>query len=322
MEWVIFTPFVSRINQSKTMNRRKFIQNSGLALASSLYLSESLFASLGPKHAWMGLQLYSVRDDMHKDPMATLKKLSEMGYKQLEHANYSDGKFYGYAPLEFKKIMDDLGMRVISGHSVLSDKFWDSGTKQFNDHYKKTVEDAAILCQKYLISPWLDESLRKDYDSLVQFLEIFNKAGELCKKSGIQFGYHNHDFEFKNSLKDKLVYEIILENTDSKLVAQQLDVGNMYGAGGRASELLKKYPGRFESIHIKDEIKSSGRGEMNDGYESTILGKGILDMKVLLDEMKEKGGTKLWIIEQESYQDMPPIDCVKEDLKAMKSWGF
>ncbi len=142
------------------------------------------------------------------------------------------------------------------------------------------------------------------------------------KNRGLKFGYHNHDFEFKYSLNDKKIYDIILEHTDPALVIQQIDIGNMYGAGGRALEILKKHPGRFESMHVKDEIKVENKGEMNDGYQSTILGKGILPVKEIVNLFRKSGGTKEFIIEQESYQDKTPVECASENLKIMKNWGY
>nr|MBA4167942.1 sugar phosphate isomerase/epimerase [Chitinophagaceae bacterium] len=99
------------------------------------------------------------------------------------------------------------------------------------------------------------------------------------------------------------------------------DMGNMYGAGGRALDIIRRYPKRFISMHVKDEIKSTG-GEMNDGYESTILGKGVIGTKAIVDAGKATGGTKYFIIEQESYQGRSPLDCAGEDLKIMKKWGY
>ena len=117
------------------------------------------------------------------------------------------------------------------------------------------------------------------------------------------------------------IYDIILKQTDPDLIAQQLDIGNMYGAGGRAIDIMKKYPGRFELMHVKDEIKNA-KGEMNDGYESTILGKGVLNVKSIVDYASKAGGTTHFIIEQESYQGKTPLDCSKEDLMIMKKWGY
>jgi len=301
-------------------SRRKFLINSSLAMAGTLAFSNKIFAGT-KKEKLTGIQLYSIRDEMKANPLDTLQQLARMGYTHVEHANYVDRKFYGYSASEFKKILDDLGLHMPSGHTVMAPQHWDSATKSFTDVWKYTVEDAALVGQQYVISPWLDESLRKNYDDLLRFLESFNKSGELCKSSNMKFGYHNHNFEFKYSLNNKKIYDIILENTDPNLVAQQLDIGNMYGGGGRAIEVIKKYPGRFELMHVKDEIKAA-KGEMDDPYESTILGKGIIDVKSVVDLGLKTGGTSLFIIEQESYQGKTPLECVKEDLTIMKNWGY
>ena|SRR5665213_264917 len=304
------------------LNRRKFIRNSSVAIAGSILLPNSIFAHKKMTNTILGLQLYTVRDDMKKDPLGTLKQLSAMGYKNVEHANYVDRKFYGYSATDFKKILSDLGLKMPSGHTVMAGSDWDESKKDFSDKWKQTVEDAAAVGEMYVISPWLDESLRQNYDGLVKFLEVFNNCGELCKKSGLTFGYHNHDFEFKYSLNGKKIYDIILEKTDPTLVLQQIDIGNMYGAGGRALEILKKHPGRFKSMHVKDEIKSNDKGEMNDNYESTVLGKGILPVKEIVDLFREKGGTTEFIIEQESYKGITPLEASRQDLAVMKSWGY
>jgi sugar phosphate isomerase/epimerase len=301
------------------IHRRHFIKASTLAVMGTAF-SNSLLAAIKQKEI-LGVQLYSVRDDMKKDPLGTLKQLADMGYKNVEHANYVNRKFYGYSATEFKKILDDLGLKMPSGHTVMQAKHWDAAKNDFTDEWKQTVADAAIVGQQYVISPWLDDTLRKNYDDLVRYMGVFNKCGELCQKSGMKFGYHNHDFEFSQKLNDKKVFDIILDNTDPKLVVQQLDIGNMYGAGGRALDIMKQYPGRFESMHVKDEIKTA-KGEMNDGYESTILGKGVIPVKEIIDLGRKMGGTTEFIIEQESYQGKTPLECVKEDLAMMKKWGY
>jgi len=156
---------------------------------------------------------------------------------------------------------------------------------------------------------------------LKKFMLMFNKSGELCKAHRMKFGYHNHDFEFTTKVGDGNLYDYIINNTDPSLVAQQMDIGNMYGAGGRALEILKKYPGRFELMHVKDEIKAA-KGELAEPYESTILGKGVIGTKEIVDYAKKHGGTTQFIIEQESYQGKTPVDCAKEDFDVMKSWGY
>ena len=299
-------------------SRRTFLKNGTLAVAGSMLFSKELFAAKY-KNQLVGIQLYSIRDDMKKDPSGTLKKLSDMGYKYVEHANYINGMFYGYKPAEFKKLLDGLGLSMPSGHTVMGKLHWDADKKQFTDLWKQTVGDAAIAGQEFVISPWLDATLRTTYSDLLAYMEVFNKSGELCKQSGMKFGYHNHDFEFSQKLNDMTVYDIILKNTDPALVMQQLDMGNMYNGGAKANDILKKYPGRFESLHVKDEILS---GKAEEKYESTVLGKGIVNVKENLALVKKAGGTKHLIIEQESYQGMAPIDSVKQDLAIMKAWGY
>ena len=300
------------------MKRRDFLQKGALALAGTAALSSELLA-LKPKKGIVGIQLYSIRDDMKKDPLANLKKVAEMGYTDVEHANYINRKFYGYSAKEFRKILDDLGLKMPSGHTVMGSKHWDEAKNDFTDSWKQTVEDAAICGQKYVISPSLDISMRKDLDQLKHFMDVFNKSGELCQKSGMKFGYHNHDFEFSLKLSSVRVYDIIMQNTDPKLVAQQLDIGNMYGGGGRALDLLAQYPGRFELMHVKDEIKSESE---HGGWESSILGVGVIGTKEVIEVGRKMGGTKYFIIEQESYQGKAPLDAMKEDLAIMKKWGY
>jgi sugar phosphate isomerase/epimerase len=304
-------------------SRRKFIQNASLAIMGASLKPSALWSSTNnvASKNLIGVQLYSVREDMFKKPLETLTALSKMGFEFVEHANYVNRKFYGWAAPEFKKVLDGLGLKMPSGHTVMNASHWDKSKKDFTTSWKQTVEDAAVMGQTYVISPSIDDKLRSTYDGLMQQLEVFNKSGELCKASGMKFGYHNHDFEFKEKLNSTLMYDLILQNTDPNLVVHQLDFGNMYGAGGRAAEWVKKYPGRFQSLHVKDEIKAE-KGEMNDGYESTILGDGVVDPKSIALLAKKIGGAHHYIIEQESYQGKAPLDCVKIDLERMKTWGI
>lgn len=297
--------------------RRSFIRNSAFAAAGATFFTSDLFAA-AKKGELTGIQLYSIRDDMSKNPLATLQELSKMGYKHVEHANYINRKFYGWTASEFKKLLNDLGMTMPSGHTVMTSKHWDASKKDFTDAWKHTVEDAAAVGQQFVISPWMEETVRKDLNALKGMMEIFNKSGELCQKYGMKFGYHNHDFEFSEKLGDKTLFDIILGETDPKLVMQQLDIGNMINGGAKALDVMQKYPGRFESMHVKAEIESKAGHEK---YESTILNVGIVPVKEIID-LGRKWGTKHFIIEQESYQGKAPLDCVREDLEIMKKWGY
>jgi len=298
-------------------SRRSFIRNSAVLLAGTALFSK--VASAAPKSSEIvGLQLYSVRDDMKKDPLGTLKQLASFGYKHVEHANYIDRKFYGYTAVEFRKILDDLGLKMIAGHTAMGKNHWDATKKDFSDSWKYTIEDAAYMGQKYVISPWMDESMRKTYDDMVSYLDVFNRCGELCQKSGMKFGYHNHWAEFAEKLNGVKLFDIMMQKLDVNKVVMQLDIGNMYIAGAKALDVIGQYPGKFELIHVKDEIGVNTK----EKFESAILGKGVLPVKEVLDICRKTGGTKVFIIEQESYQGKEPLACVKEDLEIMKKWGF
>jgi len=188
------------------LSRRSFIKSSGLALASAS-LASPLF-SFAKSKGVLGIQLYTVRDDMGKDPLGTLKQIAEIGYQHVEHASYRERKFYGHAAAEFKKILADMGMKMPSGHTSLGKRHWDEGKKEFTDAWKYTLEDAAIAGQQYVISPSMDPSYYETEDTLKRFMDVFNKSGELCKKSGMKFGYHNHHVEFAKKLNDKTLYDI------------------------------------------------------------------------------------------------------------------
>jgi sugar phosphate isomerase/epimerase len=298
-------------------SRRSFIRNTALAAAGVSLFQQNIFAAV-KKGELTGIQLYSVRAAMKADPLGTLKQLSDMGYRHVEHANYANRKFYGWSVSEFKKILNGFGMSMPSGHTVLDAKHWDASKKDFTNEWKYTVEDAAAMGQSFVISPWLEESKRKSMGDLKSFMEIFNRSGELCKKFGMKFGYHNHDFEFSEKVEGKVLFDIILAETDPNLVMQQLDIGNMLNGGGKALEVMQQYPGRFESMHVKDEIKAT---EGHEPFESTILGKGVVPIKSIIDLGRESG-TKHFIIEQESYQGKTPMECAEEDLKIMKKWGY
>jgi sugar phosphate isomerase/epimerase len=301
------------MNQS----RRKFIQNTTLAAVGTTLFQQFAFAA-AKKGELTGIQLYSIRSEMKADPAGTLKQLAAMGYKHVEHANYINRKFYGWTAKEFKALLDDLGMKMPSGHTVMTSQHWDAKNNDFTDAWKYTVEDAAAMGQMFVISPSMEQKTRTDINALKSFMNVFNKSGELCQKHGMKFGYHNHDFEFSESLDGRTLFDIILTETDPKLVIQQLDIGNMINGGAKALDIMKKYPGRFESMHVKDEIAASSG---NEKFESTILGKGIVPVKEIID-LGRKWGTKHFIIEQESYQGSLPIDCAKIDLEIMKKWGY
>jgi len=301
-------------------SRRNFVKTGVIAAVGTALLPAAACISPKPKkERYVGVQLYSVRDDMMKDPVGSMTQLVKMGYVYVEHANYVDQKFYGYSAVEFRKVLDDLGLKMISGHTVMGVEHWDKEKNDFSDSWKKTIDDAAVLGQKYVTSPWMDESMRKTYDDFMYYMDVFNKCGALCQKQGMKFAYHNHDFEFIEKLNDIKVFDLMMKNMNPELVVVQLDIGNLYNGGAIALDVVNQYPGRFENVHVKDEIAAS---EGTEKYESTILGEGIVNCKQVVDLMTKIGGTTCYIIEQESYQDKTPMECVQKDLEIMKSWGY
>ena len=300
-----------------TTSRRTFLKNSALLLAGTSMLSKGAFAT-SAKNKTLGIQLYSVRDDMRADPIGTLTQLAKIGYKHLEHANYVDRKFYGYHAKEFKKILDDLDLKMVAGHTAMSVDHYDYVKKDFTDAWKYTVEDAAVLHQKYVISPSMPQTIRGTYDAMANFLDLFNLSGELCRKSGMKFGYHNHSFEFILKLNGKKVFDLFMERTDQKLVSMQLDIGNMFIAEAKAIDVLTQYPGRFELMHVKDEIAVNTPEKL----ESAVLGTGIIPVKEIIDLGRAKGNTSIFIVEQESYQNMSAMESVRKDFDVMKGWGY
>ncbi|RVU00740.1 sugar phosphate isomerase/epimerase [Mucilaginibacter limnophilus] len=302
--------------------RRSFLKSSAMLAAAAVASPRFTFAA-DNKLRRTAVQLYSVRDEMNKDPKGTLKKLADLGYTHIEHANYNAGerKFYGYPVKEFKTLLSDLGLKMPSGHTTMGRNHWDTATNDFTDEWKRTVEDAAEIGQRYVISPSLGWGAKMTEDFMKPFMEQFNKCGEFCQKSSMKFAYHNHDFEFRDKVGDVLVFDYMLQNTDPKLVTWQLDIGNMYIAGGMAADYINKYPGRFESMHVKD-MKAVEGGDAHHKYESCVLGKGIVPVKDILKLGRKKGGTVLFVIEQEEYQGLGQSESVGIDLQIMKKWGY
>ena len=164
------------------------------------------------------LQLYTIRDAMAMDVPGSLKKVADAGYKYVELAGYADGKFYGYEPAEFKKLVNDLGMEILSSHTQVE------AAGITLDNAQKMAEDHAKLGVKYCIQPWVVEEARTTIASYKKMAADWNKVGGIMKDHGIQFGYHNHNFEF-DTVEGKIPYfDIMLAELDKDLVTMELDM--------------------------------------------------------------------------------------------------
>lgn len=231
----------------------------------------------------VGLQLYSLRDVISKDPKAVLKSVADFGYKELETFGYKDGKLFGLTVKEYGDYVKGLGMKTLSGHYGIDllDKDWD-----------KTCADAKGLGQQYVVVPWLNEEFYKTLDVLKQTCAKINKAAVVAKAAGLKMGYHNHAFEFKQ-VEGQVIFDVMLQELDPKLVSIEMDLFWVVNAGQDPLKYFEKYPGRFEQWHVKDMDKA-------DRNRNADVGTGTIDFKTIFANAK-KSGMKHFYIEQETY---------------------
>lgn len=263
-------------------SRRNFLKASGAVALGAVLLPDLVKASDRNVAKDVGVQLYSVRKEMLDDNIGTLKKLAALGYKEIESAGSDKGYYYGLKPAEMKKICKDLGMNLRSGHV------------HFDDKWQQTIDDAKEAGQEYLIISSMP-STGQTVDNYKSVAEAFNKAGEAAKKSNLYFGYHNHEYEFEKE-NGKVLYDVLIENTNPEYVNLEMDLGWVIVAGGNPLEYFEKYPGRFPLWHLKDM-------DMKEKH-STEFGKGGLDIKKMLNASK-KSGMKYFFVEQEEYTSTP-----------------
>ena len=255
----------------------------------------------------IALQLYTIRDAMKTDVPGSLKKVSDMGYKYLELAGYSNGKFYGYEPAEFRKLVNDLGMEILSSHTQVEAQ----GITL--DNAKKMAEDHAKLGVKYCIQPWVVEEAR-NIDSYQKMVADWNKVGKIMKDTGIQFGYHNHNFEFA-PVDGKIPYfDIFLKELDKDLVTMEMDLFWTTKAGQDPVEIFNKYPGRFQLFHMKDMFTKEEPFFTTVGVtDFAPVGSGLIDFKRIL-AAKKTAGMKYMIVEQDETKDDKPFDAIQTSI--------
>ncbi|MDP4619622.1 MAG: sugar phosphate isomerase/epimerase [Sediminibacterium sp.] len=272
-------------------SRRSFLCNTALAsLALGTPFNKELFAMVQKKNKF-GIQLWTVKEALAKDPLGVLKYLSNCGYKQIESFEGAKGIFWGMKNTEFKKQLGDMEMNMIASHCDIN-----------KDFERKTAE-AGEIGMKYLICPHI--GAQKSIDDYKRFADQFNKCGEIANKNGIRFAYHNHDYSFK-AMAGGMPQDVMMNATDANLVDFEMDIYWVVAAGADPIAYLKKYPNRFKLCHVKDLIKTPS------GHESCILGKGTIDFKNIL-YVGAQNGLKFHIIEQEAYTGTTELDCAKEN---------
>jgi sugar phosphate isomerase/epimerase len=233
--------------------------------------------------------------------------VSDLGYKYLELASYANEKFYGYEPAEFKKIVSDLGMVILSSHTQVE------ALGITLDNAKKMAEDHAKIGVKYCIQPWVVEEARKTLDSYKKMTADWNKVGGIMKQNGIQFGYHNHNFEF-DTVEGKIpYYDVYMVELDKELVTMELDIFWATKAGQNPVEMFKKYPGRFQLFHMKDMFTKETPFYKPSTNDFAPVGAGLIDFKEIL-AAKKIAGMKYLFVEQDSTKDGKPFDAIKTSI--------
>jgi len=280
------------------MDRRTFIGT----LSAAALVSRFSWAANEHRIEKIGLELYTVRDAIKKDFEGTLAKVAKIGYKEVELAGYFEHMTgWNPPPKQARKILDSDGLAAPSTHvpyTALSPENW-----------PKVIEASGILGHKYIVNPSIDRSLAKTADGWKRAAEAFNRAGAESLKAGIQLGYHNHVEEFK-PIDGKLPYDILLTETDPKLLKMEMDLGWAHEAGVDPLTYFAKYPGRFPLVHVKDFTKDR---QMVD------VGKGEIDWKRIF-EKADLGGIKHYFVEFDNPKS--PFDSIEASYAYLEKLRF
>jgi sugar phosphate isomerase/epimerase len=289
-------------------NRREFLKTAGAFAAGSLLLpygcapkkqqgeSETAEESTPTTKKKVGLQLYTLRKEIDAQGLRpVLQQVADIGYTWAEGFGYENRKFLGASPSELKTMLNDLGMRMPSVHSV-TEVSSAGGKDAIVEQMKTTAEDAITAGAEYLVWAFLKEEERESLDDYKRHIETWNQFGKVCKEAGIQFAYHNHAFEFEN-FGGIRPYDMIMTETDPDLVKFELDLYWITKGGYDPVEYFKKNPGRFHLWHVKD---------MEPGEEKFYaeVGSGTIDFKRIF-EAKDIAGMKYFFVEQDESRSTP-----------------
>lgn len=278
------------------ISRRHFLKNTSLTLAGTTLAADALPSALfSPPVAHLGVQLWSIREDMNKDATGTVKALAKMGYREVEGFGYAEGKMFGMPIADFSKLLKDNGISMPSNHMMFTSKAYDFTAKTLTDAAKKTIDDAASIGQKYVVCPYMAD---EDRGRIADMVTVFKAAGEYAKKAGVRFGYHNHNFEFeKRGPDNRLIIEWLLHEVDPTIMTMEMDIYWVCFAKNNPLDWIKMYPGRWELCHAKDMAKTEKR-------ESIEVGDGSIDFTSIFKQ-SQKAGLKYYIVELENYVTTP-----------------
>jgi sugar phosphate isomerase/epimerase len=292
-----------------TISRRSFLKTTSVASA-ALLITPAMAAAR--KKTDIGVQLYTVRDAMGKDPRDTLAKVAAIGYTTVEGATYTGSqKFYGMDPKEFAGVLKSNGLWMPSAHYRLGEEKSNGEAPKgtmLND-WAKAVDDAAAVGIKYMVCAWLAPVERGNLDHYKALAGHLNTAGETCKKAGIQMCYHNHDFEFDKQ-GTEYPFDVVMANTDKDLVKFEMDLYWVSKAGQDPIALFDKYPKRFPLLHMKDM-------DNTDKHAFTEVGHGVIDFKKILAH-SNTAGMKYFFVEQDICPGSP-FDSIKFSYDYIKN---
>jgi sugar phosphate isomerase/epimerase len=292
--------------QTPDFSRRNFLKTSSLALAGLATQDLHFLDSRKVKH--LGVQLYSVRDDMFKDPKGTIETVARMGYREVEAFGHGDSKLFGLGYRDFGKLLKTNGLKMPSSHIMVTLKDYNTKTKDISDAIKRTYDEAAALGQKYVICPWMNQEER---DKIADLIPAYAAANRYAKKAGVQFAYHNHDFEFLVKGPDgRSMYRWILEELD---VPMEMDIYWVHFANEKPLDWFQKYPGRFHLCHAKDLAKTAKR-------ETVEVGDGSIDFAGVFSHRK-LAGMKYFVVELEHYKTTP-LEGIKKSREGFLKLKF
>lgn len=280
-------------------SRRTFIKQAGLAAAGAALLPYYACSPASAKS--VGIQLYSLRELLPKDVKGVIKKVAETGYKEVETYGYTaEAGYWGLDAKAFKALLDDNGLKAPSGHFGL-DEYIKTGDLEI---VKPLIAGAATLNMEYFTCPYLSEELRTSLEDYKKVAARLNEAAKLCKESGLQMAYHNHDFEFVK-YGDTTGYDILLAETDKSMIQFEMDLYWVVRSGNDPVALFEKHPGRFVMWHVKDMDKTNNT-------INTEVGNGKIDFKSI-HKHAAQAGLKHLIVEQENFS-IDPFESIKKSF--------
>jgi sugar phosphate isomerase/epimerase len=288
------------------MNRRTFLETAATISAATLFSSRFGWAAGEHKINKVAVQLYTVRDLMKDDFEGTIAKVAQIGYKEVEFAGY-----FGHTAQQVKDVLAKNGLTAPSTHVQYD---------ELDEKFPSVIEFSKTVGMSYIICPWIPEELRKSPDIWKQASEKFNKCGEQTKKAGMQFGYHNHWFEFLPT-DGKLPYDELLKDCDANLVKMEMDLCWTIAAGGDPVKYFEKYPGRFPLVHVKDlktkpNVTSGGAQNYGDTVDLTEVGSGIIDWKKIFAH-SQQAGIKHYIVEHDHPKQ--PIESITQSYQYLSN---